>query len=120
MGQQLWLANSLGGYFANNDLSKQARVAAQPLMKFRKFCDIEPAAGSHKGEYVLFDKVSNVATAGSTLVETSTIPKTNFTIVQDSLQLLEYGKKIAYLRDSCRKILKHLSLTNATVEMIHG
>ena len=93
---QLWVENTLGGYFSNDTLSKQARVAAQPLQKFRMFCDIEPAAGKHKGEYVLFDKITNVATAGGTLSETSTIPKTNFTIVQDSLQLAERGNSIPY------------------------
>jgi len=96
MGNQVWSPNSLGGYFGNNTLSDKVRVAAQTMQKFRQFTGKMESSGARKGEYVLFDKVTNVQTAGGTLVETSTISKTNFIITQGSLQILEYGNAIPY------------------------
>jgi len=96
MGQQIWAVNSLGGYLSNDELSAKIRVASQPMQKFRQFTKPEDSAGAHKGEYVLFNKISNIVTQGGVLTETSTIPKTNFTITQGSLQILEYGNAIPY------------------------
>ena len=62
------------------------------MMKFRQFVDMEPAAGKSRGNKVYFDKISNISSAGGTLVETDTIPKRNFTITQGSLTLTEYGR----------------------------
>jgi N4-gp56 family major capsid protein len=44
----------------------------------------------------LYDKISNIATAGGSLTETSTIPKTNYTIIQDSLTITEFGNSIPF------------------------
>jgi len=96
MGQQLFATNSLGGYFTNNTLSAQVRHLAQTMQRFRQFVDIEPAAGAGRGNKVLFDKISNIATAGGTLTETDTIPKSNYTITQGSLTITEYGNSIPY------------------------
>ena len=99
MGQQLWVTNSLGGYLSNNVLSKQIRHSAQPLMKFRQFTDAESAAGRSRGDKVFFNKISNISTAGGTLSETDTIPKRNYTIIQSTLTVTEYGRLIAaYVR----------------------
>ena len=99
MSQQIWAVSSLGGYLSNDVLSKQIRHAAQPLMKFRQFVDSEAAAGKNRGDSVLFNKISNISTAGGTLNETSTIPKRNYTIVQGTLSVGEYGRKLAaYVR----------------------
>jgi N4-gp56 family major capsid protein len=95
MGQQ-WAINSLGGFFSNNVLSKRIRHSAQPLMKFRQFVDAEPAAGRSRGDMVLFDKISNISTAGGTLNETATIPKNNFTIRQGTLTVTEYGNSVPH------------------------
>jgi N4-gp56 family major capsid protein len=96
MGQQLWVTSSLGGYLSNNVLSKQIRNAAQPLMKFRQFTDAESAAGKSRGDKVFFNKISNISTAGGTLSETDTIPKRNYTILQSTLTVTEYGNAIPY------------------------
>ena len=96
MGQQVWSVNSLGGFLSNDQLSKQLRHAALPMMKFRQFVDAEKAAGKNRGEKVLFDKISNISTAGGTLIETETIPKRNYTITQGSLTVNEYGNSIPY------------------------
>jgi len=97
MGQQVWVTSNLGGYLSNNVLSKQIRHAAQPMMKFRQFVNAEAAAGKNRGDKVFFDKISNISTAGGTLNETSTIPKRNFTIVQSTLTVNEYGKQHCHL-----------------------
>lgn len=96
MGQQLFATNSLGGYLTNNQLSQQVRYLAQTMQRFRQFCDPEPAAGTNRGNKVLFNKISNISTAGGTLVETDTIPKRNYTITQGSLTMTEYGNSIPF------------------------
>ena len=99
MSQQLWSVSSLGGYLSNDVLSKQIRYSAQPLMKFRQFVQAEAAAGKNRGDAVLFNKISNISTAGGTLSETATIPKRNYTIAQGTLSVNEYGRIIAaYVR----------------------
>jgi hypothetical protein len=92
MSQQVWSVNSLGGFLSNSVLSKQVRHAAQPMQKFRQFVSAESAAGKNRGDKVFFNKISNISTAGGTLTETSTIPKRNYTIVQSTLQVNEYGR----------------------------
>src|SRR4030042_1337147 len=96
MGQQIWAVNSLGGYLHSDQFSKKIRHAAQPLMKFRQFVDAEGALGKNRGDAVLFDKISNISTAGGTLSETATIPKRNYTIVQGTLSVTEYGNGIPF------------------------
>jgi len=108
MSQQLWAVSSLGGYLSNNVLSKQLRHMAQPLMKFRQFTDAESAAGKNRGDKVFFNKISNITTAGGTLSETATIPKRNYTIIQSTLQVVEYGNAIPFT-------LKLQSLSDVTV-----
>src|SRR3990167_1335503 len=96
MGQQVFLTNSLGGFFTNNSLSQQLRYKAQTMQKFRQFVDVEPAAGTNRGNKVFFDKISNISTGGGTLVETDTNPKRNYTILQGTLTMTEYGNSIPY------------------------
>ena len=96
MGQQIWMTDSLGGYLHSDQFSKDIRHRAQPLMKFRQFVDMENAIGKNRGDAVLFDKISNISTAGGTLSETATIPKRNFTITQGSISVTEYGNAIPF------------------------
>jgi len=96
MGQQVFLTNSLGGFLTNNQLSQQLRYKAQTMQKFRQFCDIEGMAGQNRGNKVFFDKISNISTAGGTLTETDTIPKRNYTILQGTLTMTEYGNSIPF------------------------
>lgn len=104
MSQQVFAVNSLGGFLTNNQLSKTLRMRSQPLQFFRQFAQPESAAGKNKGNIVYFDKVSNISTQGGTLVETSTIPRNNYTISQGSLTITEYGKSIAALSSSMDKL----------------
>lgn len=112
MGQQLFVTNSLGGFLNNNSLSEQLRYKAQTLQKFRQFVDMEPMAGTGRGSKVFFDKISNIATGGGTLIETNTIPKSNFTILQGTLTMTEYGNSIPFTQKV--KNLSAMSVPEAT------
>jgi N4-gp56 family major capsid protein len=96
MAQQVWVTSSLGGYLALPWLSKELRHRAQPIMKFRQFCNVKEAFGKRRGATAMWDKVSNITTQGTTLNETSTIPRRNFTITQGSVVITEYGNAIDY------------------------
>lgn len=96
MGEQLWVTDSLGGYLGNAKLSKELRFAAQPLMKFRQFVQIKEALGMNNNDTVYFDKISNISTAGGTLVETDTIPEHQFTVERGTIVITEYGNSIPF------------------------
>lgn len=64
-----------------------------------QFCDVKDAAfqGKKHGDTYHWDVYQDVATpAGSTLTETSTMPETNFTIVQGTLSITEAGNSVPY------------------------
>ncbi len=95
MGQKL-VTDSLGGYFTIEKLSEEMRYVAQPLMKFRQFVNIHQSLGANKGSTVFFPKVSNVGTAGGTLVETSTMPETEYTVSRGTMTVTEYGNSVPW------------------------
>ena len=95
MGQQ-WVTSSLGGNLANPKLSKEVRIAAQAECKFRQFATVKEAFGKGVADSVNFDKVTNVVSSGGTLVETTTMPTTYFTITKSTLTVTEYGNAIPY------------------------
>ena len=94
MSGQVWAVNSLGGYMYSRQLSNVLRMAVQPLVKFRQFCDVRDASqqGKKKGDLFTWDVFSDVATPGGVLTETNTMPETNFTITQGTLTMTEAGK----------------------------
>lgn len=98
MAGQLWVTNSLGGYMYSDNLSKVLRMSVQPLVKFRQFADIKDAAiqGKSKGQEFHWNVYSDIAVQGTTLVETSTMPETNFTITQGTMTVTEYGNSVPY------------------------
>ena len=98
MAGQIWAVNSLGGFFYSLNLSNELREAVQPMSRFRQFCDVKDASqqGKGKGQTFTWDVVSNAATAGGTLVETNTMPETQFTITQATLTVNEYGNSVPY------------------------
>lgn len=69
-------------------------------MKFYQFCSMKDNAeedlGKNKGDLIFFDKVSNIATQGGTLVETNTMPESQFTVRTGTLQVTEYGNSLPY------------------------
>ena len=98
MAGQIWLTNSLGGYMYSDQLSKVLRFAVQPLCKFRQFADVKDAAvqGKGKGDTFHWNVYSDIATQGTTLVETTTMPESNFTITQGTMTITEYGNSVPY------------------------
>lgn len=98
MAGQLWSVNTLGGtsYGAVPYLSDRIRTIAQPMFRLRQFVDAQEAIGKQRGDTWLFDKTGNVATQGGTLVETNTIPETNYTMSQGTGSITEYGNAVPY------------------------
>lgn len=94
-GQQ-YSVSSLGGVMSQPYLSQRLRSVAQPLFRGRQFVDAKEAIGMNRGDTFLFDKNKNVDTQGGTLVETSTIPETQFATVQGTCIITEYGNSIPY------------------------
>ena len=119
MAGQVWSVNTSGGYMYALNLSRELRMAVQPIVKFRQFCDIKDAAhqGLHRGDTFHWNVFSDVATQGTTLTETSTIPETSFTISQGTMTITEAGNSVPYtgklddlseqpVREIVRKVLK--------------
>jgi N4-gp56 family major capsid protein len=98
MAGQVWAVNSLGGFMYSRQLSNVLRMAVQPLVKFRQFCDVRDASqqGRKKGDIFTWDVFSDVATAGGVLVETNTMPESNYTIIQGTLTITEAGNAVPY------------------------
>lgn len=82
----------------SRQLSNVLRTAVQPMVKFRQFCDVRDASqqGKKKGDLFTWDVFSDVVTAGGTLVETNTMPETNFTITQGTLTITEAGNSVPF------------------------
>ena len=93
---QVWSVNTLGGYHAVPYLSDKLRSVAQPMYRLRQFVDVKEAIGKGRGEAWLFDKTGNVQSAGGVLVETNTIPETQFITNQGTGSITEYGNSIPY------------------------
>ena len=84
----------------HGDMQKSAEMTgfmANFVMDNRmQFCDPMDAVGKSKGQTFTWDTVQDIATAGGTLVETNTMPESNFTIIQGTLTVTEYGNSIPY------------------------
>jgi N4-gp56 family major capsid protein len=98
MAGQIWVTGSLGGYMYSESLSKVLRMSVQPLVKFRQFADIKDAAvqGKNRGDTFHWNIYSDVANQGTTVLETNTLPQTNFTITQGTMTITEYGNSVPY------------------------
>lgn len=123
---QVWVTAAEGGYMYSDKLSHELRMAVQPTVKFRQFCDAKDATRSRnpdgqmlgKGDTFHWNVYSDVATQGGTLVETTTMPETGFTIVQGTMTVNEYGNSVPYtgklddlsehpVREIIKKVLKN-------------
>lgn len=98
MSGQVWAVNSLGGYMYSLNLSKKFRHALQPSCRFRQFADFKDASqqGLRKGDLFTWDIFGNVATQGTTLTETTTVPETQFQIYQGTLTTQELGNSVPF------------------------
>ena len=109
----------------SRQLSNVLRMAVQPLTKFRQFSDVRDASqqGKKKGDIFTWDVFSDVATAGGVLVETNTMPETNFVITQGTLTVTEAGNSVPYtgkldnlskfpVQELIQKVLKNDAVKN--------
>lgn len=96
MAGQQYSTSSLGGFLSQPYLTQRLRAQAQPQFRFRQFVDVKEAIGKNRGDTWLYDKRGNVATQGTVLSETNTMPQTNFTIGQGTGIVVEYGNSVPY------------------------
>lgn len=98
MAGQLWATNSLGGFMYSLELSDILRTSVQPLCKFRQFCDAKDFTdkGLHKGQTFTWNVYNDIATQGTTLTETTTVPLSNFTIAQGTGTVTELANAVPY------------------------
>ena len=93
---QQYSTSSLGGFLSQPYLTQRLRAVAQPQFRFRQFVDVKEAIGKNRGDTWLYDKRGNVATQGTVLSETNTIPQTNFTVGQGTGIVVEYANSVPY------------------------
>ena len=94
---QTWLTNSTGGYLYSPKLSKQMRDQASPMFIFRQFVDVsEKGLGAQAGDRVIFDKQLRIDSRGTTLIETTTMPKNTIKFTTGTNVVTEYGNGISY------------------------
>ena len=98
MAGQLFTVNSLGGFFASFNLSKELRMGVQAMSKFRQFADIKDAWGkvTRTGQTFTWDTVPMLSRASRALTETNTIPQGQHTIIQATLTMSERGFSVPY------------------------
>lgn len=94
MSGQIWTGND--GYMSAKNLDPVLQYALRPECKFRQFAAIKNAVGKNAGETYHWNVYSKVATRGTTLVETSVMPVTNFTVTQGTMTVTEYGNSVPY------------------------
>lgn len=94
MAGVIWTGND--GYFSSKNLDPVLQYALRPECKFRQFATIKNAVGKNAGETYHWNVYSKVATRGTTLVETNTMPQTNFTVTQGTMTVTEYGNSLPY------------------------
>ena len=98
MAGQVWQTDALGGYMYADNLSRKLRTALQPMTRFRQFCDVKEAFGTGKGEFFNWDVYLDVADQGGEILETETMPETNFTVVQATLTVTEFGNSVPFTK----------------------
>ena len=98
MAGQLFVTNTLGGFYSALNLSKELRMGVQATSKFRQFSDVKDAFSKvqRSGQTFTWDGVPMLTRANRALVETNTIPQGNHTIYQSTLTMSERGFSVAY------------------------
>lgn len=98
MAGQIFSVNSLGGFYASFNLSKELREGVQATSKFRQFADIKDAWSkvTRNGQTFTWDTVPMMTRASRALLETNTINQGNHTILQGTLTMNERGFSIPY------------------------
>lgn len=97
MAGQIWSTGSLGGLFDGKNLTDELLKGNMATQKFRQFADIKNAWNTKRsGETFTWDLVPMMTRGDRTLVETSTIPQGNTTVLQGTLTISERGFSVPY------------------------
>lgn len=98
MAGQMFVTNSLGGFYSANKLSKELRMGVKATAKFRQFADVRDAWSkvTRAGQTFTYDVVPMMSRGNRALTETSTIPQGNHTIIQGTLTMSERGFSVPY------------------------
>lgn len=120
MAGQLFSVNSLGGFYASFNLSKELRMGVQAMSKFRQFADVKDAWSkvARSGQTFTWDVVPMMTRGNRQLTETNTIAQGQHVIYQGTLTMLERGYSVPYtelleslamvsVRQPIMKILKY-------------
>jgi N4-gp56 family major capsid protein len=91
---EIWVDQ--GGYLSNTELNKRFQMAAQPITRFRQFCDFKSSLGKNKGSSENFLKVANLGTFGGSLTETNTMVESSQSKSWGTLTIDEYGNSIPF------------------------
>lgn len=98
MPGQVYAVDTLGGNYSLPYLTDTFRHKAQPRFVFRQFINAMEAVGSGRGDTFEFPKAGDVETQGGTLVETNTIPRTQYVTNKGTATITEYGNAIPMTR----------------------
>jgi N4-gp56 family major capsid protein len=93
---QVWVTAALGGHLTSPELSRNFRIAAQPLMRARQFVRPEQEFGQNRGDTLQFAKAGNVDTAGRVVGESETVPVAKITFYKSSITVDEFTNSIEY------------------------
>lgn len=116
--EQLWVTDTLGGFMGCPKLSRKLRHAAEPMRRFRQFCRIKEEFGKNNNDKIFFDKISKISTAGGTLVETNTMPRRNFSVVQGTATIREWGNAIPFTGKL--ETLAEFNIDDATTKVLRN
>lgn len=98
MAGQLFVTNSLGGFYASFNLSKELREGVAATTKFRQFADVRDAFGKvqRTGQTFTWDTVPKMSRANRQLTETNTVGQGNHVVLQGTLTMYERGFSVPY------------------------
>ncbi len=115
MGGQLFSVNSLGGFYASFNLSKELRMGVEATTKFQQFSDIKDAWSkvTRTGQTFTWDTVPMITRASRALQETNTIPQGQQTIIQATLTMSERGFSVPFT-----ELLESLSMVSVRAPLM--
>jgi N4-gp56 family major capsid protein len=132
MAGQLFVTNSLGGFYSAKNLSKELRMGVKGTAKFRQFADVRDAWGkvTKAGQTFTWDVAPMMSRANRVLTETTTIAQGSHTLLQGTLTMSERGFAVPYtevlealaemsVRQPLMKVLKYDALCDIE-SVVHG
>jgi len=98
MAGQIWGTDSLGGFMYNDELSDKLRYELKPMVQYRQHCDAKDAMskGLGRGDLYHWNVYSKIADQGGQIEETEEMPESNYTIVQGTVTITEYGNSVPF------------------------